>query len=808
MGRSRDNGDRERRGSRFDDDYDARSDAQSVKSIQAEFDERVKDLFDPESSRDFDDHSGHGDPSRRNKRDDSSSRSRSRSASRRESRSRSKSRSKSRSPSRARSGAGSQFASRSVSHHSGSHHSGSRREGSPQRSETHPDRSRSRSKSRSRGGSRSSSESPGKRSHRSKRSHRHRRRGSDSDESQEPPEDEIRRREGDAQEMQDALSYAPGEDTLAARMAYEQLNNLVGMSRKIQDAVDHSKKVFEKRVKSANLKIVEKFFGAWLLARYGGVDKQKKLRRALMRMMKFRLAKTYAAWVERFGRKGEVWKMQRKAHATIRRGRMKRTVQHWRLECDRSKAEREAHFRQKFLLNEQAESFRTKRERRALRLYRRRLLGRVWQALDFNWAERMRKKAKMNKALMHMQKRKLAAGWNGWHYAVSERRRRKDLLRKALKRMANIKLARAWTKWYDVILAKKRREGLLKKALLRMKNRLMGAGWMSWLDYLLWRKKKKKIMMRWMRPKMAAGYYGWAERVAERKARRAFAKGCIMKMLKRKLAMVWNKWIEFCRIMNEERSDGYIDKVKAELDKLNGENARLRRDNERFVRLIDSGSWSRSRVDEMARAGEVLKDERSELAKLIHALRKDYAALEDAKELQAEELRALKDRLLNGNFVQRNKLMVKGGSSFNGLVRAMKTDVLETGSARRQPGALYAIDKLSMDHVSVFPDGEINVQAVKREREPMTQATPHQHSRVRLPGSSGQHSGKASSRPNSASGTRTERIRPASPSLGSAGKRRPAEPNGNKLVDALKAMSPEEVDRLEDLMRREKQAMS
>eukprot|EP00854_Cymbomonas_tetramitiformis_P005700 gene5700-6888_t len=234
----------DRRGSRFDDDYDARSDAQSVKSIQAEFDERVKDLFDPESSRDFDDHSGHGDPSRRNKRDDSSSRSRSRSASRRESRSR----------------------------------------------------------------------------------------GSDSDESQEPPEDEIRRREGDAQEMQDALSYAPGEDTLAARMAYEQLNNLVGMSRKIQDAVDHSKKVFEKRVKSANLKIVEKFFGAWLLARYGGVDKQKKLRRALMRMMKFRLAKTYAAWVERFGRKGEVWKMQRKAHATIRRGRMKRTVQHWRLE--------------------------------------------------------------------------------------------------------------------------------------------------------------------------------------------------------------------------------------------------------------------------------------------------------------------------------------------------------------------------------------------------------------------------------------------------------------------------------------------
>lgn len=40
--------------------------------------------------------------------------------------------------------------------------------------------------------------------------------------------------------------------------------------------------------------------------------------------------------------------------------------------------------------------------------------------------------------------------------------------------------------------------------------------------------------------------------------------------------------------------------------------------------------------------------------------------------MQDDENRALKDRICSGNFVQRNKLIVKGGSSFNGLVRAIK----------------------------------------------------------------------------------------------------------------------------------------
>jgi hypothetical protein len=42
-----------------------------------------------------------------------------------------------------------------------------------------------------------------------------------------------------------------------------------------------------------------------------------------------------------------------------------------------------------------------------------------------------------------------------------------------------------------------------------------------------------------------------------------------------------------------------------------------------------------------------------------------------------------------------------------------------SGVAGRKPELLYDIDKLSMDRVTVFADGELNVQAMRRE-EPMS----------------------------------------------------------------------------------------
>ena len=94
------------------------------------------------------------------------------------------------------------------------------------------------------------------------------------------------------------------------------------------------------------------------------------------------------------------------------------------------------------------------------------------------------------------------------------------------------------------------------------------------------------------------------------------------------------------------------------MEALKHENERLRRDNERFVRIIDSGEWGRGRVAELVQAGQVLKQERDQLAQLMGHLRNDYEAVERAKVAQQEELAALKSRMKKKGAAN-NRMLVK-----------------------------------------------------------------------------------------------------------------------------------------------------
>jgi len=94
------------------------------------------------------------------------------------------------------------------------------------------------------------------------------------------------------------------------------------------------------------------------------------------------------------------------------------------------------------------------------------------------------------------------------------------------------------------------------------------------------------------------------------------------------------------------------------MEALQEENARYRRDNERFVRIIDSGEWGRGRVAELVQAGQVLKQERDQLCQLMSHLRADHEAVERARIAQQEELMALKERMRKKGPAA-NKMLVK-----------------------------------------------------------------------------------------------------------------------------------------------------
>lgn len=60
---------------------------------------------------------------------------------------------------------------------------------------------------------------------------------------------------------------------------------------------------------------------------------------------------------------------------------------------------------------------------------------------------------------------------------------------------------------------------------------------------------------------------------------------------------------------------------------------------------VDSGEWGRGRVAELTAAGELMRAERDALLQLVQALRREYEAVQLAKESQHNELRALKDKM-------------------------------------------------------------------------------------------------------------------------------------------------------------------
>lgn len=59
-------------------------------------------------------------------------------------------------------------------------------------------------------------------------------------------------------------------------------------------------------------------------------------------------------------------------------------------------------------------------------------------------------------------------------------------------------------------------------------------------------------------------------------------------------------------------------------------------------------------------------------------------------------------------------MLVKGASSFNSLVRAMKQDLINQQAALKDPKLSMEIDKMAMDKVHVFSDGELKVEAVRK----------------------------------------------------------------------------------------------
>ncbi|KAF8067176.1 hypothetical protein HT031_002223 [Scenedesmus sp. PABB004] len=486
-----------------------------------------------------------------------------------------------------------------------------------------------------------------------------------------------------------AAPAAGHADDLPTRIAYQQLSALAGMAGKVQEAILHNKRIFEQRMLQHDAALLRQALGGWCALRSARHAKRARLRRAAARIRRGALSRAFFAWRDELHLMDRTLAMRRKVAATVAAGCTRRCFAAWRrLAQERLyKAQLGAREREVAALEGKLRGY----EKRPIQVLHKRRVGAmlgVWRAAA---CAARRKRAAAARAGRFCARRQQARVWRAWVEHVEAAARRRVLSAKLAARCARLELAAAWSAWLQALDARRERSSDLARAVQHRRRALAARAWRSWAAGAARRSTRRALAARWQRPATASVLAGW---LAQRAAMATAFAG-------------WADWVQQGRLGAKLAAKEGLEEGLA---KLQAENERLRRDNERFVRLIDSGEWGRGRVAELASAGEVMRTERDALLALIGSLRREYEAVQAAKGAQEDELRALKERMALGGSA-RNRLLVKGGSSFNALVRAMKQDLLDSGAAARDPALAYEVDKLSMDHVQVFHDGELAVQA-------------------------------------------------------------------------------------------------
>jgi hypothetical protein len=588
-----------------------------------------------------------------------------------------------------------------------------------------------------------------------------------------------------------ALGKDGGEhrmEDLPIKMAFEHLSSLAGMSAKVQNAIQMSKNVFQRRMDRMDRGVLHKAWRGWLFLQLGFQKDKNVLRRAVGKLRRRKLYGAFHAWSEYRARGKRVGAVGTAARTVVTNGMRRRTFQAWRAKTADAR-------RQTIMANHTStlrEEFLERLVEIGLRQMIHKKMRKAWSGFESFADAARRRRNRMRQALGRALRGCESRAFKRWARATNKARLRRALVKRAIGRVSRGTLLRCFEEWRAVGLRKRR-------CLMKIAKGGRTRAFAKWRSNVALRLKVQRLVVRRAERGKVAAFAGWVAAADRKRDQTADCQKIAGRVLRRGVRNAWKQW---CWIV-EDASGCSMDHVRA----LKDQNARLRRDNERFVRLVDSGEWGRGRVEELTEAGRVLRDERRQLEELIKNIKSEKEGFVKDAMMQAQEARGLKDRLVSGNFVQRNKMTVRGGSSFNTIQRVLKQDLLETGAHTRNPQALraYKVDRLAMNKVSVFSDGEINVQATRAaaSTEPFARGAPTRG----IPGRG--TAGRPTPPPIGGFPPRWRGAPVGSRASGRAGSSAGDEEEDDAagagqsmLAEALSSLSPEEVDALEEILKR------
>jgi hypothetical protein len=245
-------------------------------------------------------------------------------------------------------------------------------------------------------------------------------------------------------------------DDLATRLAYESLSSLSGMASKVQETIEHNRRAFANQVALIDRQTLQKALYAWKTWRAAKADRRAVLRRALNRIRRGCVSRTFYHWRDHLASQ-EKSRMQRhkvrpqrrcarrmhmhvcqqecqgagasdrraacicmcasrsarvQVQVTVARGLLSRCFFEWRRLADDRWWKKQLLFREREieLLEKLCGGFRN-RPYVVLRKRRQRRQLRAWLAE----AVRMRRKRlRLARAVLAFRSRQLHAAWNTW----------------------------------------------------------------------------------------------------------------------------------------------------------------------------------------------------------------------------------------------------------------------------------------------------------------------------------------------------------------------------------------------------------
>ncbi|GBG72650.1 hypothetical protein CBR_g12224 [Chara braunii] len=504
-----------------------------------------------------------------------------------------------------------------------------------------------------------------------------------------------------------------GEDDTSMRLAFEQLDNLAENTKTVHSALESNRVMFEQQLLAARRRRVCIAFRAWWNETQRAQKRRHAAKQRFVMVLKLKTAKIMHAWKDLTASQRKVWRLEPSALKLMGQHCLCRVWGTWRRMTMQTQFKLELERREEQLALVLEERWRVGVFRRGNNVLYRRRLSRAFKAFKEGVEIKKAKASFSRYAIRLLQKGKnhrILQAWkqiaefkamkSRWGDAVAVKLRKKKMQRifLALRHVtAQQRLTKHCIQWFR----RRRMQRAMRPAFAAM---AAAAGVRKEKNT-----KLKYVQSRLDRGRMARAFRAMAQVCSRQAMRKKVAARAIKRMQRWRLALAFRAWV----LVMQMGADGKVCKLGEQFEQLQNENKSLKADVARLARIIDARDWNKERVAELVKAGEVLAGERAALTKLVGRLRREQMEVEGRRNEHEDEIRNIKDRLLSGNFVQRNKLLVKGASSFNSLVRALKSDVLASANARSEPELLYAVDKLSMDQISVFPDGELHVKAIK-----------------------------------------------------------------------------------------------